>query len=217
MKNNKETRIFSIKELRAFTNDAGQRFIEGYAAKYNQESRLLWDYDGEFVEIIRSGAFRNVLENAETDVFLTINHDFDRIIARFPSGKLQLSEDEVGLRFSAEIPNNVTYVDDVYNLIDQGLMDEASFMFVVSDENQKWSKRDDGIYVREIFEIDELYDVSVVYKGAYPNTEVAKRCYNDWCETRKDGEKDDKDEDEKDETQNVDYQNDKDYLHLLSL
>ena len=60
-------------------------------------------------------------------------------------------------------------------MVKRGDLTDASFCFTVEDEN--WQKREDGSYLRTINKIGDLFDVSVCYNGAYPEsyTEVALR------------------------------------------
>ena len=49
----------------------------------------------------------------------------------------------------------------------------SSFAFTI--DSDKWEKRADGKYLRRITKFKELFDVSPVYKEAYPDTSVACR------------------------------------------
>lgn len=53
------------------------------------------------------------------------------------------------------------------------LFDSSSFGFTVDED--KWEKRDDGIWSRRIIRIAELFDVSPVYRAAYSATSVSLR------------------------------------------
>ena len=57
--------------------------------------------------------------------------------------------------------------------IRRGDISTSSFAFKVAED--KWEKRSDGSYLRRITKFSELYDVSPVYKEAYPDTSVALR------------------------------------------
>ena len=61
-------------------------------------------------------------------------------------------------------------------MLDQGLIDECSFAFTVS-EGQRWSREIDPhtsemIDVRTLTDVDELYDCSAVVEPAYFGTDV---------------------------------------------
>ena len=55
----------------------------------------------------------------------------------------------------------------------RGEINQSSFAFTV--EQDKWEKRDDGIWSRRIVKIADLYDVSPVYSAAYSATSVSLR------------------------------------------
>ena len=55
----------------------------------------------------------------------------------------------------------------------RGDITTSSFAFTIAED--KWEKRSDGSYNRTIKRFKELFDVSPVYKEAYPDTSVALR------------------------------------------
>lgn len=169
-----ETRIYDDRraELRAY-KEKGANIIEGYAAKYNVESRHLYDNRNNrmFTEIIEPGAFRNVLKD---DVYLTFNHSKDTILARTINNSLTLKEDSKGLFFRALL-NNTTQANDVYEMVSRGDVTENSFGFFVNESDVKYERKNQQIPLRRISIIANLFDVSVVTKAAYPNTEVYAR------------------------------------------
>ena len=160
----KETRNFNV----SLDNDS--RILSGYAAVFNSESKDL----GGFTEMISPTAFEGVIERS--DVFAVLDHDRNKVLARSKMGKgsLELNIDEKGLQFRFESPNT-TLGNDVLSMVKRGDLTDASFCFTVEDEN--WQKREDGSYLRTINKIGDLFDVSVCYNGAYPEsyTEVALR------------------------------------------
>ena len=163
-------------ELRAY-NEGDQKVIEGYAALYEVESRLLYENGKKFIEIISRGAFKDVIQN---DVYFTYNHSKDTILARTISGSLVLTEDEKGLRFRAVL-NNTTISNDIYEMVLRGDINENSFAFQVND-GQKWERNAEGVPLRRISRISNLFDVSVVTKAAYPQTEVYARGFEEFDE-----------------------------------
>ena len=60
---------------------------------------------------------------------------------------------------------------DVLCLLKRGDITASSFAFKVSKD--KWDKRSDGSYLRTICSIDQMFDVSPVYRAAYDATSVA--------------------------------------------
>ena len=73
---------------------AGSMVLEGYAALFDEETDL-----GAFREVIARGAFDDVLED---DVRLLIDHE-PPPLARTKNGTLQLSVDDKGLKYRAEL------------------------------------------------------------------------------------------------------------------
>lgn len=169
-----ETRIYSDPEisLRAYT-EGEERIIEGYAARYNVESRYLYDNKKNrmFTEIIERGAFSKVVND---DVYLTFNHNKDTILARTINKTLELKDDEKGLFFRAKL-NNTTDANNVYEMVSRGDVNENSFGFYVEDKDMKYERSAERVPLRRISRIANLFDVSVVTKAAYPQTEVYAR------------------------------------------
>lgn len=155
-------------EYRRFTNtienrDKESRSVSGYASVFNSESR-----DLGFFETIAPGA---ITEDTikDSDVFATLNHDPDKVLARSNHGvgSLELFVDERGLHYRYDAPHT-DLGDSVLEHIDRGDLTDASFAFTIADDPdaQKWEKRDGNIY-RTIYKIDRLYDISNVWTGAY--------------------------------------------------
>lgn len=161
---NLERRSFDI-EFR----EAESRKVEGYASVFNSRSKDL----GGFTEIIDPAAFNGVIERS--DVLALLNHDQDRgVLARSRKGvgSLTLTIDERGLHYSFDAPNTALGNELVEGL-KRGDISTSSFAFTVAGE--KWTKEEDGSYLRTITQIDKLYDVSPVYNEAYEDTSVALR------------------------------------------
>lgn len=171
----KEIRYFNVADgidCRTIEED-NKRYIEGYAALFNQESRLLTEKGKTFNEVLARTAFDEVLNSPSLDVIYNYNHNNEKLVARSSSGSLQLSTDDKGLKFRAEVPN-VSYANDLYVLVQRGDLSANSFAFNVND-GQKWEKRSDGTFLRTVSNLSGLYDVSTVNHPAYPNTSVAAR------------------------------------------
>lgn len=154
-------------EVRATIPESRQ--VEGYALVFNKESRNL----GGFIEIIDPSSLDGVIENS--DILCLLNHNEDKgILARskFGSGSLSLSVDGTGLKYSFEAPNTALG-DELLEGLRRGDITTSSFAFTI--DGDKWEKRSDGKYLRRITKFKELFDVSPVYKEAYPDTSVACR------------------------------------------
>ena len=179
-----ERRSFDI-EFR----EVESRKVEGYASVFNSRSKDL----GGFTEIIDPAAFEGVIE--KSDVLALLNHDKDRgVLARSRKGvgSLKLSLDERGLLYSFEAPNTALG-DELVEGLKRGDITTSSFAFTVSGE--KWTKEEDGSYLRTITQIDKLFDVSPVYNEAYEDTTVALRSLEELKLVFRDENEDDKEED----------------------
>lgn len=172
----KEIRYFNVTDgidCRSIEED-NKRYIVGYAALFNQESRLLTENGKKFNEVLTRTAFDKVLSSPDLDVIYNYNHNNEKLVARSSSGSLKLSVDDKGLMFRAEVPN-VSYANDLYVLVQRGDLSANSFAFNIGNEGQKWEKRGDGTFLRTVSQINGLFDISTVNHPAYPNTSVAAR------------------------------------------
>lgn len=168
-------------EFRAAGEDAEKtgHIVEGLAAVYEQETRIA-DFFGEFIEVIRAGAFD---ETDFSDVRLLVNHDMNGIaLARSRHNNksdkpntMQLSVDKEGVKITADLDTvNNEQARALYSAISRGDMDGMSFCFYVAAENQKWSK-ENGIDKREILKVDKVIEVSAVNFPAYGGTNINSR------------------------------------------
>ncbi len=142
--------------------------ITGYAAKFDSNSVEFPGWKRNWIERIRPGAFKRSLTE-QTDVLMLWNHGNDMPIARTP-GTLRLSEDAVGLRFEADLPDT-TAARDVLANIKAGVVRAMSFGFEVVGE--EWMKGE-TLDTRTLTDVT-LYEVSPVVWPAYPETNVALR------------------------------------------
>lgn len=153
-------------EIRA-VDGTGNRFV-GYAAVFNSDSENL----GGFVERILPGAFEKTLRNKRRDVRAYVNHDSNMVLASSRSGTLQMREDDKGLRVEFDLPEGVSYADDLRALMRANIVDKMSFGFTIPRKGDSWS--DDGTR-RELREV-VLHEVSVVTgHPAYTATAAAVR------------------------------------------
>jgi HK97 family phage prohead protease len=158
-----ERRTFTVRNIETREAEDGVMRLSGYAAVFNDASVPL-----PFSERIAPGAFRKTLSETP-DVRLLINHE-GLPLARTKNGTLTLSEDEVGLRFDADLPDT-TEARDLWTLIQRGDVDQMSFAFRVI--RQKWSADRTERTLTEVSLADG--DVSVVTYPAYPTTTVEAR------------------------------------------
>lgn len=160
-------------EIRAISNEVqvDSRNITGYAVVFESNSE-----DLGFIERIKKGAITDDTIK-KSDVFCLLNHDSTKVLARskYGEGSLKLEIDERGLKYSFTAPNT-DLGEELLEHLQRGEIDSSSFAFTVSlDEgSEKWYTVE-GVQYRDIYKIDELYDVSPVYQPAYQETTVSKR------------------------------------------
>lgn len=115
----------------------------------------------------------------KSDILCLLNHNEDRgILARskYGTGSLELSIDDTGLKYRFEAPNTALG-DELIEGLKRGDISTSSFAFTIDKDT--WTKNEDGSYLRTINQFKELFDVSPVYKEAYPDTSVALRKMKD--------------------------------------
>lgn len=164
--------------------DNNSRTISGYALKFNTPSKPLGNSDSPFTEVIAPSALDNVdLSN----VFMLNDHDFTQVLASTKAGTLKLNIDDVGLHFTATLPNT-TLANDVLANIQAGNTTDTSFGFVVADDGDTFTQNDDGSVTRTINQVKSLFDVSICAVGAYDlgddSVQVNTRSYDKWLETQ---------------------------------
>jgi HK97 family phage prohead protease len=143
------------------------RKLEGYAAVFNQETRV-----ADFREIIRPGAFSNTIKKGR-DILALSDHDAAKVLARTKSGTLRLAEDSRGLHFDLDLPDT-TAGRDVLALAERGDIGGASFGFKVPKDGETRSGD-----LRELRAID-LFEISIVSSWpAYDGTIVNARSWQE--------------------------------------
>lgn len=152
-------------EMRA-EGDAKRPVLAGYAAVFDTET----DIAGLFREKIQRGAFKDALSSS--DVHALFNHDENFVLGRMKAGTLRISEDDHGLKVEIDPPDTQD-ARDLIRKMERGDIDQMSFAFSMR-EGETWDMTEEPP-LRTINKVDELYDVSVVTRGAYPTTEVAVR------------------------------------------
>ncbi len=149
--------------------DIEKRKLIGYAATFKEEYTKLTDRWGEvFYERVRPGAFKKSL--SERDVFMLINHDWNKVVGRTGSN-LTLEEDEKGLRFELDVPVT-TDGNDLLENVRNGLIQGCSFGFNIKNQTTRWD--DNWTFYRDIDEV-ELFEVTATPIPAYADTEISAR------------------------------------------
>jgi uncharacterized protein len=156
-----EVRVNTTKfEVRA--EGDGMTFT-GYASVFNSPSEDL----GGFIEYVAPGAFKRSLQS-RNEVKLLWNHDSGEPLASLRGGTMQLVEDEVGLKVTAQLPNT-TRGRDVAELLRTKVIDSMSFGFNVIKDS--WSR--DG--QTRTLESVRLFETSIVSFPAYSSTTATVR------------------------------------------
>ena len=157
-------------EIRALENQDEKMTIEGYAIVFEQPATHKYG-EKSFTETIKRGA----LDNTDMkDVPLRYNHnDTCLIMARTRNKSLRLIVDEKGLLIQADLIDTQSN-RDLFKSIQEGLIDKMSFAFRVADGGDKWSFGENEI-IREVTNIEKLFDVSIVDEPFYSDTSIYAR------------------------------------------
>jgi HK97 family phage prohead protease/HK97 family phage major capsid protein len=147
-------------EIRAHKTDA--MVVEGYASVFDSV------YNIGFDEVVDRGAFDNVLDD---DVRFFFDHG-GTPLARTKNGTLQLSVDDVGLHYRAQL-SDTNAGRDLFAAIQRGDVSESSFAFTIDRESR------DAKNVRHIESVAALWDVSAVSFPASGATNVSEARGND--------------------------------------
>lgn len=152
------------------------RTIEGYAIVFGQESRLLVDYWEKYREIIEPGAV-TAEDLKGFDIKMTMYHNREKILARSNKGEgtLNLSVDEVGVKYSFEAPNTPDG-DTALELVRRGDLSGSSFKYWTDESNNvSYEKTDDGVLLRHVKKVSQIYDMTIAADPAYTQTNVTAR------------------------------------------
>lgn len=162
----REIRVISAMQVEEREDGAPERLV-GYAAVFDTETEI----GGYFREKIERGAFSEALDR--DDIHALFNHDYGNVIGRRKAGTLALSEDERGLRVEIT-PPNTQLARDLMENIRAGNIDQMSFAFSMNGGRETWDETGE-VPLRIIGKVGELYEVSIVPRGAYPTTEIGMR------------------------------------------
>lgn len=152
------------------------RTIEGYAIVFGVESRLLVDYWDVYREIIEPGAVTEE-DLKGFDIKMTMYHNREKILARsnMGVGTLKMSVDEVGVKYSFEAPNTPDG-DTALELVKRGDLSGSSFMYWTDENsNVSYEKTADGVLLRHVNKISQIYDMTIAADPAYVETNVTAR------------------------------------------
>lgn len=144
--------------------------VEGYATVFNKPYQM-YDMFGEYTEQVASTALDESLSRSP-DVAFLLNHR-GMTMARTTNGTLELSKDVNGLRSHAFLNADRQDVRDLASAINDGLVDEMSFAFMIGSDGYSWN---DDYSALTLTRIDiNRGDVSAVNYGANPFTSIGAR------------------------------------------
>ena len=153
-------------------SDEKKVYIEGYAAVFNQRSKLIFEDGKLFYEIIKPNAFDEVLKSDNLNVKAVVDHDKSKLLARTKSGTLTLSVDEYGLKYNILLPNT-NLGEDIAKMVERGDIYESSFKYSTVKGDDRFERDENGDLIHIVERVSGLYDVSLVVDGAFANTNMA--------------------------------------------
>jgi hypothetical protein len=167
---NKEKFERRIIEVRAAGKNDDDMLVEGYAITFDKPATHK-SYGRKFTEVVKSCA----LDKTDMkDVPMRYNHnDNVMIMARTRNKSLRLIKDKKGLKVEADLLDTQSN-RDLYKAIQEGLIDKMSFAFNVATGGDTWTFKDDET-IREVNNIEKLWDVSVVDTPFYDSTSIYAR------------------------------------------
>lgn len=177
--------IRSFYEERAMPVIVDERTIEGYSTVFNKESRIMFDLQRKrfFIEIIRSSAVSES-DFKNWDIKALMEHDKARLLARSfnGSGTLQLSIDDYGVKYRFEAPETTEGNNALVQVKRRDIFG-SSFAYTANEkDNVTYTKRSDGLLIREVRKFDRMFDVSLVTDPAYFGTDVNVRSLDSYFE-----------------------------------
>lgn len=179
MKDKTPMREERMMELRIFEQDEESKkmVIGGYAIRFDVPQTYTHN-DYSYTEVIHRGALDNTKMSR---VPLRYNHNDSVIVmARTKNNSLRMAVDEFGLLIEADLIDTQSN-RDLYKCIQEGLIDEMSFAFIVSSGGDTWTYNKDST-IRDIYAIEQIYDVSVVDVAFYESTNVVARSFEQLIE-----------------------------------
>lgn len=187
MKNSENRYVIENSKLRAYTED-NKKIIEGRAIPFNSESRLLYEDNKEFNEIIVPEA----TENSDfSRAYLTYNHSKDDVFATVRANSLTTFKDEEGISFRAVL-NNTQKANDMYEMVRSGDIAGLSFNMIVGDRDYTYSRGEDGKLKRVIHNIRAILEISLIsglMTPAYAETKVWARGFDEYLNQEQEAER----------------------------
>lgn len=160
-----ERRNYPITDMEVRAEEGKPTILRGYAAVFEKLSVPLYG----FREKIRKGAFAKSIER--NDIKALWNHNSDYPLGSTKAGTLKLEEDDRGLWFELELPDN-SWGRDAAVAVRRKDVDGVSFGFEV--EKEEWDNSNPKNVIRTLVEVN-LIEISPTPFPAYPATSVSAR------------------------------------------
>jgi HK97 family phage prohead protease len=166
-------------------DEKNKNTVSGYALKFNTLSCPLVDGVIGYRETISPEALDyDIIQSS--DIFAFINHDENLGVlarSRYGKGKLQLSIDNVGLKYEFKLGKSPV-CDQLRQYLEDEIITKSSFAFTIAKKeylkNEDGTEYidEDGLYVLRILKFDKIFDISPVYEPAYEDTNSQLRNKN---------------------------------------
>jgi HK97 family phage prohead protease len=141
--------------------------LSGYAAVFNQPTRISSFFEGDFTEVIKPGAFARAVR-ANPRPKLQYDHGQNQ---SFAIGAIRsMREDDKGLFIEADLHDDWT-TEPIRNGIKSGAIDGMSFRFKPAEGGEEWTS---DRQTRTLTDVD-VFELGPVLYPAYSGTEVSLR------------------------------------------
>jgi HK97 family phage prohead protease len=167
---NIETRFSVMPETQATVVNADTRTIRGYGVVFNKKSEVLYTRGRAFREIIRPEAVNGVDMRSMLSMH---NHKSERLLGNTLSGTMRTGVDSTGVWYEVDLPDSPTG-QDVLVSVSRGDTRGSSFQFDITETGDKWSV-EDGMAIREVVQMNGIYEQGPVSEPAYPDTTINKK------------------------------------------
>ena len=160
----REARVSGGFELRLADADSTHALFRGYASVTDHPYDVMGGIDeGGWSETIASGAFKRSIGMSDNKALLYA-HDNAQVVATTRSGTLSFIEDGVGLLTEAKLDTRVSWIADLTQQIEAGVIDEMSIGFYA--RAQQWDRSYTNRTITEV----QLVEATIVWAGANPAT-----------------------------------------------
>lgn len=165
-------------QLRAVKNQDGTTTVSGTAIVFNQPSQPI-----PFIEYIS----RDALDDVDfSKTLLLYAHDYKKILAREDSGTLTTKIDDLGLHFTAKLPDT-TLANDVRKDIQAGNLKGCSFGFTIAPNGDRYDTDSKGQTIHYVDKIDSVSELTITPIPAYTETSVqVQRDLNSYLKSKED-------------------------------